>query len=161
MTQIKNLGDFIRYWWDTVARHDPRDANPDFTPRQHKGDNVAPQTINVHFDPKLRRVSQAPVIAAVNVKPVLEPLSYGIKTPMKQSLTAQAGNDQLANRLLNIRQRTQESKEYIHTRQLQMAAASGMALMAPLFLFMTDHEVDGLLEICKSLAGDKDASVHD
>lgn len=144
-----------------MTQNDMKDVDPDFTPRLHKGENVVPQAINVHFDPSLRHVWLAPVTTAVNVKSVLEPLSYGIASPMKQSLTAQAGNDQLANRLLNIRQRTQESKEYIHTRQLQMAAACDMPLMAPLFLFMTDHEVDGLLEICKSLAGDNDAPVHD
>lgn len=153
----KSFEDAIRLW----AGFPPKDADPDFTPREHKGENVIPQDINAHFDPTKHHVNLVPVKTVVNIKPVLEPLSYGISTPMKRTLTAQAGNDQLANRLMNIRQRTQESKEYIHTRQLQMAAACDMPLMAPLFLFMTDHEVDGLLEICKSLAGDNDAPVHD
>lgn len=144
----KTLMDVLRDWWQFTLRSDLKDANPDFTQRSHKGDNVVPQSINAHFDPAKHHVKMMPVIGAVSFKDQLDPLCYGKPTTITLPLTAQAGNDRLPVRVMTRK----ETKEAIHTRQLQMAANCGVPIMHPLFLFMQDDEIDGLLKIAKALA---------
>lgn len=71
MNKIKTMSDFLKLWWETVVKGDLKDANPDFTQRSHKGDNVVPQAINAHFDPA-KHVPFQPRVHTIQFSAVVE-----------------------------------------------------------------------------------------